>query len=286
MHLHPVLPSVLPIGRPSRLAATSTLTAAVVLALLPATATAAESGPAPAGTEPVVAAADPSEATPVRLRVGRNDTRPVRTSAAWPAGVLRQQGVEVSRRDQVRVLRADRRVSGEQRRLRRGDTVKVVRVERKVDTRRVKVRAGVEERRTTSLRPGQRRVVRDGRPGVRKVRVIRVTHNARVVDRAVRKQMVRDPRPRRVLVGAPRRSVPAADHLNWRGLARCESGGNPRAVNAAGYYGLYQFDTGTWRSVGGRGMPHRASAGEQTYRAKLLYQQRGRSPWPHCGRYL
>ncbi|GGO68495.1 resuscitation-promoting factor [Nocardioides deserti] len=285
MPLHSALPSVLPTGRPSRLAATSTLAAAVVLGLLPATATAAESEPAPAGTEPVAAAAAP-DTTPVRLRVGRNDTRPVRTSAAWPAGVLREQGVEVSRRDQVRVLRAERRVSGDRRRLRRGDTVKVVRVERTVDTRRVKVRAGVEKRRTTSLRPGQRRVVRDGRPGVRKVRVVRVTLNARVVDRAVRKHMVRDPRPRRVLVGAPRRSVPAADHLNWRGLARCESGGNPRAVNAAGYYGLYQFDTGTWRSVGGRGMPHRVPAAEQTYRAKLLYKQRGRSPWPHCGRYL
>lgn len=286
MPLHPVLPSVLPSGRRPRSVATSTAAAAVVLALLPGAA-AADGEVAPSGTGPATtAAAAPAGTTSVGLRVGRDSTRSVRTSASWPAGVLREHGVTVSRRDQVRVLRADRRVSGEQRRLRRGDTVKVVRVDRTVDTRRVKVRAGVEERRTTSLRPGQRRVVSDGRPGVRKVRTIRVTHNARVVDRAVRKHLVRDPRPRRVLVGAPRRSVPGADRLNWRGLARCESGGNPRAVNAAGYYGLYQFDTGTWRSVGGRGMPHRASAGEQTYRAKLLYQQRGRSPWPHCGRYL
>ncbi|QKE03489.1 resuscitation-promoting factor [Nocardioides marmotae] len=218
--------------------------------------------------------------------MGRQKTRTVRTSASWPAGVLREHAVEVAPRDHVRVLRGDRRVNGEQRKLRRGDTVKVVRVERKVDTRRVKVRPGVVERRTTKLKPGQRRVVRDGRHGVRKVRVIRVTHNARVVKRAVRKTMVRDPRPRRVLVGAPRRSVPVADRLNWRGLARCESSNNPRAVNPAGYYGLYQFDVATWRSVGGRGLPHRASAAEQTYRAKLLYKQRGRSPWPHCGRFL
>ena len=31
------------------------------------------------------------------------------------------------------------------------------------------------------------------------------------------------------------------DGLNWAALAKCESGGNPRAVNPAGYYGLYQF---------------------------------------------
>jgi hypothetical protein len=38
--------------------------------------------------------------------------------------------------------------------------------------------------------------------------------------------------------------------------------------------------------MGGSGDPIDASSGEQTYRAKLLYQQRGRSPWPNCGRYL
>jgi hypothetical protein len=74
--------------------------------------------------------------------------------------------------------------------------------------------------------------------------------------------------------------------LNWRALARCESSGNPRAVNPAGYYGLYQFDLRTWRGVGGSGYPHHAPAAEQTRRAHLLYDDRGASPWPHCGRLL
>ena len=102
----------------------------------------------------------------------------------------------------------------------------------------------------------------------------------------IRRTLVRDPHPRRVLVGRTAYSVPGADGLNWGALANCESGGNPHAVNPAGYYGLYQFDTGTWRSVGGSGLPSSASAAEQTYRAKRLYQQRGRSPWPTCGRLL
>ncbi|NHC13773.1 transglycosylase SLT domain-containing protein [Motilibacter sp. E257] len=76
------------------------------------------------------------------------------------------------------------------------------------------------------------------------------------------------------------------DGLNWSALARCESGGNPRAVNPAGYYGLYQFSVGTWRGVGGSGLPHRASAQEQTYRAQLLYKRSGSRPWPHCGKFL
>ncbi|GAB2634496.1 transglycosylase family protein [Kribbella swartbergensis] len=72
----------------------------------------------------------------------------------------------------------------------------------------------------------------------------------------------------------------------WRKVAECESSGNPRAVNPAGYYGLFQFDLQTWRSVGGSGNPAKASAAEQLMRAKKLYAQRGAQPWPVCGRYL
>jgi len=72
----------------------------------------------------------------------------------------------------------------------------------------------------------------------------------------------------------------------WAKVANCESSGNPRAVNGGGYYGLFQFDLQTWRSVGGSGNPTNASAGEQLMRAKKLYSQRGASPWPVCGKYL
>ena len=82
------------------------------------------------------------------------------------------------------------------------------------------------------------------------------------------------------------RSGSASLSSAWRRVAQCESGGNPRAVNGAGYYGLFQFDLQTWRSVGGSGNPADASASEQYSRAKALYAQRGAAPWPVCGRYL
>ena len=68
-------------------------------------------------------------------------------------------------------------------------------------------------------------------------------------------------------------------------IAQCESGGNPAAVDSTGTYrGLYQFDRGTWASVGGTGDPAAASAAEQTQRAGMLYARSGSSPWPVCGR--
>jgi soluble lytic murein transglycosylase-like protein len=66
-------------------------------------------------------------------------------------------------------------------------------------------------------------------------------------------------------------------------IADCESGGDPHAVSSGGTYrGKYQFDYGTWASVGGHGDPAAASEREQDYRAALLYKRSGTSPWPVC----
>ena len=64
-------------------------------------------------------------------------------------------------------------------------------------------------------------------------------------------------------------------------IASCESGGNPAAVSSDGSYrGKYQFDYGTWESMGGSGDPAAAPESEQDYRAALLYASSGSSPWP------
>jgi hypothetical protein len=67
-------------------------------------------------------------------------------------------------------------------------------------------------------------------------------------------------------------------------IGSCESGGDPTVVDASGTYrGKYQFDYGTWASVGGSGDPAAAPEAEQDYRAALLYSRSGSSPWPVCG---
>lgn len=78
-------------------------------------------------------------------------------------------------------------------------------------------------------------------------------------------------------------SIAGVSMATLEAIAACESGGDPTAVNPAGYYGKYQFDLGTWASVGGTGNPAEASEEEQDYRAALLYSRAGSSPWPVCG---
>jgi Transglycosylase-like domain len=67
-------------------------------------------------------------------------------------------------------------------------------------------------------------------------------------------------------------------------IAACESGGDPSAVGGGGTYrGKYQFDQGTWASVGGSGDPAAAPEAEQDKRAAMLYERTGPGQWPVCG---
>jgi len=67
-------------------------------------------------------------------------------------------------------------------------------------------------------------------------------------------------------------------------IAACESGGDPSAVGGGGQYrGKYQFDPGTWASVGGSGDPAAAPEAEQDKRAAMLLERDGAGHWPVCG---
>ena len=66
-------------------------------------------------------------------------------------------------------------------------------------------------------------------------------------------------------------------------IAKCESGGNPRAISRDGKYrGKFQFDMATWRGLGGKGDPAKASEAVQDRLALKLYRQRGTAPWANC----
>lgn len=77
-------------------------------------------------------------------------------------------------------------------------------------------------------------------------------------------------------------------------LRKCESGDNYEAVDRSGSFrGAYQFTRGTWNSVASRHFewlvgvdPAEADSWWQDVMARALYGERGRQPWPVCGRRL
>ncbi len=102
---------------------------------------------------------------------------------------------------------------------------------------------------------------------------------ARAFQRSIaqyRREELRRLRSSRLVLGVPRSTLDA--------IGSCESGGDPGAVSSDGSYrGKYQFDYGTWASVGGHGDPAAAPEYEQDMRAATLYKRAGASPWPICG---
>lgn len=72
--------------------------------------------------------------------------------------------------------------------------------------------------------------------------------------------------------------------VDWQRLRMCESTDRYDTNTGNGYFGAYQFDLPTWRSVGGTGLPHQASPAEQDFRALYLYRMRGWQPWECAGK--
>lgn len=140
-----------------------------------------------------------------------------------------------------------------------------------------------EERKTVEPRVGDAKVAELAplqRPVDRFHRVIEtISADIRAEERALARQrelrLEREREERFASLGVSMATLEA--------IASCESGGDPTIVSSDGTYrGKYQFDFGTWESVGGSGDPAAAPEAEQDYRAALLYSRAGSSPWPVC----
>jgi uncharacterized protein YabE (DUF348 family) len=230
--------------------------------------------------------------TPKQVTIAADGkTARVTTTAPTVGDLLTEQGITVRPADKLSVLSSAPTV--------KGLVVALTRIDTKTVTRTQRIAFTTTKVSDATMFKGDSKVVTPGKAGARKV-TYRVTFaDGKVVGRKVVKTAVgAKPVTQVVKVGTKARPKPVSgggggggggsvgggvDSLNWAALAQCESGGNPRAVNAAGYYGLYQFSLSTWRAMGGSGNPIDNSAAEQTYRAKILYQRAGAGQWPHCG---
>ncbi|WP_443071494.1 ubiquitin-like domain-containing protein [Streptomyces sp. NBC_01465] len=208
--------------------------------------------------------------------------RTIRTNAATVREALDEAGITLHGQDTTSVP-ADGFP-------RDGQTVTVMRITGTKEVREEPIAFATEKSKDASVFAGTEVVAKQGKEGMRKVTyALRTVNGVKQKPKKIAEEVVREPETQIVKVGTKPlpASVSGTGGLNWSGLAHCESGGRPGAVDATGNYGgLYQFDGQTWRSLGGSGVAQDAPAEEQTYRAKKLYVQRGSSPWPHCGRRL
>ena len=228
--------------------------------------------------------------------VADGEREKITTTAATVSDLLTDEKVKVGSLDKLSQVPSTP--------LRDGLTVKLARVTRDEVTKTGSVEHKTRRTETSKLYEGQSKVVTEGRDGVQKsVWQITKTDGRITKRKLIDTDVTRKPVTEVVQVATNARPAAssgssggsssgggsaggAASGLNWAALAECESGGNPSAVNPAGYYGLYQFSLSTWQSVGGSGNPADASSAEQTKRAQILYNKAGAGQWPVCGSRL
>jgi uncharacterized protein YabE (DUF348 family) len=199
----------------------------------------------------------------------------VSTTAATAGDLLREQGITLSRTDRTSLFPQQALLDRMQLQVFRV-TVEDVTVTTPIAHKRVETQdPNAFQGQTTVTQPGV-----DGQQ-VTTFRVTR-TDGVETAREKLNTTVGRQPVDELVTVGTKPRP---SDGLNWTALAKCESGGNPKAVNPAGYYGLYQFSLSTWASVGGSGNPINASPAEQTARAQTLFARGGARQWG-CGSHL
>jgi Transglycosylase-like domain len=85
---------------------------------------------------------------------------------------------------------------------------------------------------------------------------------------------------------APDQVPNAVPDATWLALRQCESHNNYEINTGNGYYGAYQFASGTWKRLGYSGLPHRAAPAVQDEAAKRLQAKSGWGQWPACSRKL
>jgi resuscitation-promoting factor RpfB len=217
----------------------------------------------------------------VTLVVGGR-TSPVRTYAGTVGDLLTEQGLAPGPLDRMSAAKASPLLTGAK--------VRLDRVVQRRGSGTTPVAFPVRSTKSGSVDKGETKIVTKGKPGSARSTYLDTYVNGQRASRKILTRVtVAKPVTQVQQVGTRVSTVPGssagADGLNWAALAQCESGGNPRAVNPAGYYGLYQFSLATWGRVGGSGNPVDASSGEQTARAKILYDRAGSGQWG-CGSHL
>jgi uncharacterized protein YabE (DUF348 family) len=212
---------------------------------------------------------------------------PAVTTAATVSELLGQLGITLGPTDQISVPLSSLPTEGE--------SIGITRIATSQSAEPTPIPHQVVHQKDPGMPVGTSRIVAPGNDGVLMSTYALTLVNGQVTEKKLLGQAITVQPQQGVIADGAATPVasatsaigPASSGLNWAGLAKCESGGNPHSVSADGrYYGLYQFSLSTWASVGGSGRPSDASPDEQTSRAQILLNRGGRGQWPVCGKYL
>lgn len=216
----------------------------------------------------------------VDLRIA-GEASTVTTTAQTVADLLDEHGAAVDADDKLKPA-GDTRIA-------EGLEVVLDKVEVTTRTKTVKLPFKTTTKPDSSLFKGESKLLTAGRHGKAK-RTYQLTevNGEPAGKKLIDEQTLQEPVDAVKAIGTKAPKVEKANLSGvWKKLAKCESGGNPRAVNPTGkYHGLYQFSVSTWKAVGGKGKPSNASAAEQTKRAKILQSRAGWGQWPACSKKL
>ncbi len=190
-------------------------------------------------------------------------------------GVLDELGLKVKELDEVK--------PGLGSYVKPNQKLNLIRIVHETRTETLEVDFDVDVTQDSSMYADEKTIVKAGSPGQDKAQVKLVLADGKVRERIiVSRTSVRPPIDQVEKRGTKKRPVDAV----WDRLAKCESGGNWSINTGNGYYGGLQFSAGTWRSVGGTGLPHQHSREEQIKRGKILQARAGWGQWPSCTRKL
>ena len=176
--------------------------------------------------------------------------------------------------------------------LREGMHIDVVRVSKKDHTFERAVTAPEREIEDADLPEGEREVVKQGKDGKERVKLLVTRHNGKITDRKVlEREELEAPVEAVVKVGTkPKKpagpDAPAvANGSVWDELAQCEATGDWSINTGNGFSGGLQFTPSTWAAFGGTEYApaaHMATREQQIAVAEKVQAAQGWGAWPAC----
>ncbi|WGW12856.1 ubiquitin-like domain-containing protein [Saxibacter everestensis] len=228
---------------------------------------------------------------------------PVKSTSATVGDALNDAGIKVGKDDIVSLPAVSPIVAGA--------PIKVLRVKNGEVKETKKVAHETETKKDSSEYEDYKKVTRKGEDGTKEiVYKKREVDGEEVAKSKVEEKVTKKPVKEVVTVGTKKRSTesdsPESDSKKsksddggsdsspdtpkssepsgsvWDRLAKCESGGDWHINTGNGYYGGLQFNAGTWKAYGGKGMPHENSREQQIAIAKKVQKAQGWGAWPAC----